>query len=151
MDPDGDPCLKKFSVTFLMALLCATVFLFSCNKKKKWIDVDPAYSKYIDAYTSGIISKTSSIKIQLAADASTTHPTGEATGDALFELSPSAKGKAVWLDARTIEFKPEKELTPNQVYEVSFNLGKVTNVPSQFKDFRFNVQTLKPSFFFFAL
>jgi len=146
MDPDGDPCLKKFSVTFLMAMLCATVILFSCNKKKKWIDVDPAYSKYIDAYTSGIISKTSSIKIQLAADASTTHPIGEATGDALFELSPSAKGKAVWLDARTIEFKPEKELTPDQVYEVSFNLGKVTNVPSKFKDFRFNVQTLKPSF-----
>jgi len=146
MDPDGVPCLKKFSVTFLTAMLCATVILFSCNKKKTWIDVDPAYSKYIDAYTSGIISKTSSIKIQLAADASTTHPVGEATGEALFELSPSAKGKAVWLDARTIEFKPENELSPDQVYEVSFSLGKVTSVPPGFKDFKFNVQTLKPSF-----
>ena len=27
-----------------------------------------------------------------------------------------------------------------------FKLGKVTNVPSKFKNFRFNVQTLKPSF-----
>src|SRR5437868_3839698 len=136
MDPDGDHCQKKFGVTFLLAMLCATAILFSCNKQKKWIDVDPAFSEYIDAYTSGIISKTSSIKIQLASDASTTHPTGE-TKEALFELSPSVKGKAVWLDARMVEFKPEKELAPDQVYEVSFSLGKVTNVPSKFKDFRF--------------
>jgi uncharacterized protein YfaS (alpha-2-macroglobulin family) len=145
MDPDGDHCQKKFGVTFLMAMLCAAAILFSCNKQKKWIDVDPAYSKYIDAYTSGVISKTSSIKIQLASDASTTHPTGETT-EALFELSPSVKGKAVWLDARTIEFKPEKGLKADQLYEVSFRLGRVTDVPSKFKDFVFNVQTLKPSF-----
>ena len=146
MDPDGDYCLKKFSVTFLMALLCTTVILFSCNSKKKWLDVDPAFSKYIDAYTSGIISKTSSIKIQLASDASTTHPVGEAVGETLFEFSPDVKGKAVWLDARTIEFKPEKELTPDKLYTISFKLGKVTGVPSKYKDFTFNVQTLKPSF-----
>ncbi|MEO6329512.1 MAG: MG2 domain-containing protein [Ginsengibacter sp.] len=146
MHPDGDYCLKKFSVTFLLALLCTTVFLFSCNKEKKWIDVDPAYSKYIDAYTSGIISKTSSVKIQLASDASTTHPAGEAVGENLFEFSPEVKGKAVWLDARTIEFKPEKELTPDKLYTVSFKLGKITNVPSEYKNFEFSVQTIKPSF-----
>jgi len=146
MDTDGDHCQKKFSATFLLAMLCTTVILFSCQSKKKWIDVDPAFSKYIDAYTSGIISKTASIKIQLASDATTTHATGEAVGETLFEFSPSVKGKAVWLDARTIEFKPEKELTPNELYEVSFKLGSVTDVPSKFKDFRFNVQTLKPAF-----
>ncbi|MEO6455384.1 MAG: hypothetical protein ABIN97_14990, partial [Ginsengibacter sp.] len=146
MGPDGHSCLKKFRVTFFMAMLCTTAILFSCNSKKKWADVDPAFSKYIDAYTSGIISKTSSVKIQLASDASTTHPTGEAVGETLFKFSPDVKGKAVWLDARTIEFNPEKELTPDQLYNVSFKLGQVTGVPSKYKEFEFNVQTLKPSF-----
>ena len=146
MDTDGDHCREKFKATFFLAVLCTTVILFSCNSKKKLIDVDPAFSKYIDAYTSGIISKTSSVKIQLASDATTTHATGEAVGEALFDFSPSVKGKAVWLDARTIEFKPEKELTPNELYEVSFKLGKVTNVPSKYRNFKFNVQTLKPAF-----
>jgi hypothetical protein len=145
MDTDGDHCHEKFKVTFL-AVLCSASVLFSCKSKHELIDVDPAFSKYIDAYTSGIISKTSSVKIQLASDATTTHPTGEATGETLFEFSPAVKGKAVWLDARTIEFKPDQQLTPDEIYKVSFKLGKVTNVPSKFKTFEFNVQTLKPAF-----
>jgi uncharacterized protein YfaS (alpha-2-macroglobulin family) len=146
MDTDGDPASKKFSVTFLMAMLCTTIILFSCKSKQQWIDVDPAFSKYIDAYTSGIISKTSSIKIQLAAEVPTTHSAGEEISNNLFQLSPSVKGKAVWLDARTIEFKPEKNLKPDELYEVNFKLGKVADVPSKFAEFKYNVQTLRPSF-----
>jgi uncharacterized protein YfaS (alpha-2-macroglobulin family) len=146
MDTDGDHCQKKFCRNFFLVGLYITALLFSCQSKKKWIDVDPAFSKYIDAYTSGIISKSSSVKIQLASDATTTHTVGEPVGEALFEFTPSVKGAATWLDARTIEFKPEKELTPDELYTVSFKLGKVTNVPAKFKDFQFNLQTLKPAF-----
>ena len=69
-------CLKK-NVQRIFFLLFVFTTLFSCNTKKKPVEVDPAFSQYIDAYTSGIISKTSSIIIQLSADASTTHPIGE--------------------------------------------------------------------------
>ncbi len=130
----------------LSLLVFAGLILFSCNKKNKLIDVDPAFSQYIDAYTSGIISKTSSIKIQLAADASTTHATGEVTDNSLFTFTPSVKGKSVWIDARTIEFRPDDNLTPDKLYEVNFNLGKVLHVPPKYEEFRFNVQTVKPSF-----
>ncbi|MEI9955062.1 MAG: hypothetical protein WDM90_01805 [Ferruginibacter sp.] len=118
----------------------------SCNKKEKWIDVDPAYSKYIDAYTTGIVSKTTAIRIQLAADANTTHAVGEEVKEALFDFTPSVKGKAFWLDARTIEFKPEGWLQTNQLYTVAFKLGKVTKVPDKYADFKFSMQTVKPSF-----
>ncbi len=135
---------QRFSILFLIFFL---VFIFqSCGKKEKIIGVDPAFGQFIDAYTSGIISKTSSIKIQLASNTTTTHAIGEVTDKELFSLSPSAKGKAVWLDARTIEFKPEGNLMPGQLYEVSFRLGKVTKVSSKYEDFKFNVQTVKPSF-----
>ena len=148
MDPDRVTCPEKFKATFFRTLLCltTTIALFSCSKKDKWIDVDSAFSKYIDAYTTGIISKTTAVRIQLAADANTTHAVGEEVKEALFDLSPSVKGKAVWLDARTIEFKPESNLKQDQLYEVSFKLGKVTKVPDKYSNFKFSMKTIKPSF-----
>lgn len=148
MDHDCVPRPEKFSTTF-RAMLCLTLILSlfsSCNKKVKWIDVDPSFSKYIDAYTTGIVSKTTTVRIQLANDANTTHAVGEVVKDDLFDFSPTVKGKAFWLDARTIEFKPESLLKPNQLYNVKFKLGKVTKVTNKFEDFKFSLQTVKPSF-----
>ncbi len=149
MVPDRVQSSKKFPATFFGTMLFATVILSlfsSCNKKEKWIAVDPAFSKYIDAYTTGIISKTTAVRIQLAADANTTHALGEEVKEGLFDFSPSVKGKAFWLDARTIEFKPESWLKPNQLYQVKFKLGKVTKVADKYDEFKFSMQTVKPSF-----
>ena len=149
MVPDRVQSSKKFNATFFGTMLCVTVILAafsSCNKKDKWIDVDPAFSKYIDAYTTGIISKTTAVRIQLATDANTTHALGEAVKDDLFDFSPTVKGKAFWVDARTIEFKPESWLKTNQLYTVKFKLGKVTKVPGKYEEFKFSMQTVKPSF-----
>ena len=146
MNPDHSFSPNKKVLFFISFFLIATTLLVSCSKNTKWIDVDPAFSKYIEAYSTGIVSKTSSIRIQLAEDASTTHTVGQAVKETLFEFSPSVKGTAAWLDARTIEFKPEKNLSPDQLYEVNFKLGKVTNVPSKFNEFKFSLQTIKPAF-----
>ena len=148
MDPDRVTCPEKFRATFLRTLLLITamITLFSCSKTEKWIDVDPAFSKYIDAYTTGTVSKTTAVRIQLAADAITTHALGEEVKDELFSFSPSVKGKAYWLDARTIEFKPESRLQADKLYEVNFKLGKVTKVPDKYANFRFSLKTVKPSF-----
>ncbi len=148
MEHDREPRNKKFNATLLQALLCliVSISLFSCSKKDKWIDVDPAFSKYIDAYTTGTISKTSAIRIKLAADAHTTHAVGEAVKESLFSIFPSVKGKVFWIDARTIEFKPDSWLKPDQMYQVNFDLGKVTKTPGKFSEFKFSMKTVKPSF-----
>lgn len=117
----------------------------SC-KKKGINSIDPAYSQFIEAYTSGVISKNASIKIKLANEASTTHGLGEIKEGGYFDISPSVKGKTAWLDARTIEFTPNESLKPDQVYEVRFKLGKATKVPDKYSDFVFNFQTIKPAF-----
>lgn len=147
MDSDRVQRSEKFSATF-RAIVCFTLIisLFSCKKKDQWKEVDPAFSQYIDAYTTGVVSKTSSISIQLAADANTTHTVGEEVKENLFDFSPSVKGKAYWLNARTIEFKPESWLETDKVYEVNFKLGKVTKVPEKFSTLGFNLKTVKPSF-----
>jgi alpha-2-macroglobulin len=148
MDPDRTTRPEKFSTAFYRTLLFSAPFivLFSCGKKEKWVDVDPAFSKYIDAYTTGVVSKTTTVRIRLAADASTTHAVGEESVESLFDFTPSVKGKTHWLDARTVEFKPDSYLNPDQLYEVRFKLGKVTKVPDKFSSFGFSLKTVKPSF-----
>jgi uncharacterized protein YfaS (alpha-2-macroglobulin family) len=137
---------KSFA-KLLLSFITVLLFAGSCKtKSQKWLDVDPAFAKYVEAYTTGVVSKTTSVRVQLSSDAATTHTVGQPVTDKIFELSPAVKGKATWLDARTIEFKPEKNLEPDQLYEVSFNLGKVTKVPSKFEELKFNFQTVKPAF-----
>jgi alpha-2-macroglobulin len=133
------------------AALCLFAIVFTTNSCKKndnqkWLDVDPAYAKYVEAYTTGIVSKTTSVRVQLSTDAATTHTVGQPVSDKLFELSPAVKGTATWIDARTIEFKPEKNLEADKLYRVNFNLGKVTKVPSKFDELKFNFKTTTPSF-----
>ena len=136
---------KKNILTVVFFFFSLLIFS-SCNKKNKPVEVDPSFSQYIDAYTSGIVSKTTAIKIKLAADASTTHPLGEAVDKNIFNFSPSVKGKSVWLDARTIEFQPDENLMPDKLYQVTFNLGRVTHVPPKYEEFVFNLKTIKPAF-----
>ncbi|MBC7936866.1 MAG: hypothetical protein H7Y86_16080 [Rhizobacter sp.] len=149
MEADAANCPKRFFVTFLRFMLSCTavVLLFSCKTSDKWIEVDPAFSRYIDAYSTGIVSKTSAIRIQLANSSNTGHTVGEAVNENLFSFSPAVKGKAVWIDATTIEFKPSQNLQPDQLYEVNFKLGKVVSVAEKkFKEFKFNIKTVTPSF-----
>ncbi|PWT97745.1 MAG: hypothetical protein C5B52_13345 [Bacteroidetes bacterium] len=121
-------------------------FLFAGCGKKKIASIDPAFGKYIEAYTSGVISKTASVRIRLTVESPTTHTINEELKEELFNFSPSVKGKAYWVDSRTVEFKPDENLKPDQLYDIEFYLGKVMQVPAEFKDFHFNFKTLKPSF-----
>ncbi|HRP31950.1 MAG TPA: MG2 domain-containing protein [Agriterribacter sp.] len=130
----------------LLLALSIAFFNNACNQKEKIKAVNPQFSRYIDGYTSGVISKTAAIRIRLTGDAPSTHTVNEPLKEALFSFSPSVKGKAYWVDARTIEFKPDENLKPDQLYTVDFKLSKVTPVPDEFKTFTFNVQAVKPAF-----
>lgn len=139
------PCIvlsKQWNILFLLV----SMLLFACNKREKLTEIDPAFSKYIEGYTSGVISKAAAIRIRLAAEVPATHTLNETLKDPLFSFSPSVKGKAYWVDARTIEFKPDEYLTPGQLYTVHFKLAGATAVPDAFETFTFNVQAVKPGF-----
>lgn len=118
----------------------------SCKKTDNFHQPDPAFSKYIEAYTSGTISKTAAIRIRLASGVTTTHQIGEVAGKELFDFSPNVKGKTIWVDARTIEFQPEKSLEPGSLYSVTFHLDKLINTDPEFEKFQFSFKTVKPSF-----
>lgn len=107
---------------------------------------NPEFSTYISAYTSGIISKESTIRILLTAETEVPVEIGKPVDKKLFSFSPSIKGSAVWLDSRTIEFRPEAPLPQNTSYKAEFYLSEILSVPSEFETFHFDFQTMKQSY-----
>src|SRR5262245_64643500 len=107
---------KPLSILSGISTFLFLISLCACTGKNKLVEIDPAFSKYIDAYTSGTVSRKNMVRIQLAAESSTTHAVNDIVKETLFEFSPAVAGKAYWTDSRTIEFRPDKDLNAGQLY-----------------------------------
>jgi uncharacterized protein YfaS (alpha-2-macroglobulin family) len=137
---------RKSLITIGTALAVLLIIAYLIANGRKKTVVDPAFSRYIESYTTGVISRESTVRIRLASTVQITHQQNEAADDDLFDFSPSVKGKAYWIDARTIEFRPDKKLDPDKNYSAEFKLGKLIDVPSKFNRFKFGFQVVKPDF-----
>ncbi len=131
--------------TVVFAMLGLTVFFKTQNHNSE-IKENPAFTAFIGAYTSGVISTESTIRILLTNEMETPIEVGKPISKTLFDFSPSIKGTAVWLDTRTIEFRPEKPLPPNTQYKAEFYLSEILSVSNEFKTFEFDFQTMQQSF-----
>lgn len=106
--------------------------------------VDPAFSGYVAAYTSGVISNESFIRVMLGEDYTGAITIDEALTEEYFSFSPAIEGKAYWIDTRTIEFRPAKRMPSDQAYDVEFALVKlVADVPENLKTMKFSFRTMK--------
>lgn len=132
-------------LAFIPILLFALVFK-GCKQDEKKLSNNPEFRKYIAAYTSGIISKANAIKIILSDEIASKIPKEKRKIKDLLKFSPYVEGEINWLDHRTIEFKPTKNLPENTQFFVEFFLDEVTDVPNQFEQFNFEFKTLKQTF-----
>jgi uncharacterized protein YfaS (alpha-2-macroglobulin family) len=126
-------------------LLIGFTFFYKSHSSSTAEQTNPAFALYINAYTSGMISSESTIRILLNNDTEKPVELGKPIDKSLFDFSPSIKGTAVWLDKRTIEFRPEKPLPSHTHYDATFYLSEVAEVPSDFKKFHFDFQTMEQS------
>ena len=130
-----------------LAVVVAGVFYYQSAKSKSTAaaGINPAFGEYISSYTSGVVNSGSPIRIVLASEAIDSTSLGE-TSVNLFDFSPSIKGKTVWLDNRTIEFRPASRLLSGQVYEVEFALSRLTEVPGNLSTFKYSFQVIPQNF-----
>lgn len=131
-----------------LAVLGTLLFLLvfsACKRNNRLVDINPEFAKYIESYSSGTISKAGVITIKLLPGIAKDHSLNEPLKDPLFHFSPSVEGTAMWVDERTVEFRPAQYLKPGELYEVTFMLGKIASVPGDLEEFRFNVKVLEPA------
>jgi len=136
------PMKKLF---FLLIPVLLGIFLFSNCKKSKLV-IDPGFSEHITAFTSGEISVASYIRIELSQEVEDAAENNTEVKEDLFDFSPNIKGKAYWIDKKTIEFRPDNWLTAGKSYSGEFFLKKIKKVDSKFKVFKFEFSTIKQSF-----
>jgi uncharacterized protein YfaS (alpha-2-macroglobulin family) len=134
---------KTLIITIASVLILALISYLAIAHRQK---PAAAFGKYIESYTTGMVSKVSTIRIRLASQVNTSHEQNEELKDGTFSFSPSVKGKAYWLDERTIEFRPEHQLDPDKSYDADFKLSNILEVPGDFKHFKFGFHTIKPDF-----
>ena len=132
--------LKNLPYAIIPVLLLILMFRSTETTESEIIQINPEYAKYISAYTSGVISKKSDIVIELKEELSNDE-IENVNVDELFEFYPNINGDVSWINNRTIQFSPSKELESLQIYTGTFHLSKVTVVPSDMLDFKFQFQS----------
>lgn len=121
-----------------------SMLIVSCNKKKEKTNtyINPEFSTYISAFTSGEVSKSSTVKVVLTQSIDTNRfKLGEALPEDLFDVSPSVDGIATYTDPFTIQFTPEDWLKSETNYKVEFNLKEIQDVPQEYEEFEFDFYT----------
>jgi uncharacterized protein YfaS (alpha-2-macroglobulin family) len=132
----------------LCLLLPAVLALLfsSCRRERQEVTPPLEYASYIQAYTGGVVSHTSAIRIELAQPLPMVELNTEIPGSP-FGFSPSLKGKACWIDNRTIEFTPgEGALQSGTLYNATFRLGDFVPTAKGHELFRFSFRVAERHF-----
>ncbi len=122
----------------ILSVILLTVTYSSCSRFGRSKGQSTEFATFIKAYTGGIISDKSTIRVELASDIAEATP-GADLKDGILSFTPSVKGTARWLSANTIEFIPETgALKSGQAYTGKLRLDKIQRVGSrQLKRFSF--------------
>lgn len=135
---------KQGFVAFIWAIF--SLMLYSCGGNSKVVTPSSDFEPYIKAYTDGIVSESSAIRICFAVDFPAVEVNSELEKNP-FHFSPSIKGKAYWINSNTIEFAPnEGELEPGVAYKAYFKLGDFAKVDKELKEFPFSFQVQERQF-----
>ena len=129
-----------------LILLTVIAGFSSCKSNQKDIIPSAEYAPYVNAYTGGVISQNSTIRIELTQDQPMVDLNQELK-DNPFSFSPSLKGKTYWVSNNTIEFVPEEgALKPGAFYEGTFHLGDFVDVDKKLEEFNFSFRVQERNF-----
>ncbi len=116
-----------FLQIFAKFSLFSILFFASCKQGEtpESTDLPPEASSYIYAYTSGIISRSSDIKVHFTQPAVEEALSGHEEERPLLYLSDKVPGKLYWESTTSLVFSPEEPLQPGKSYTATLNLGKL--------------------------
>lgn len=119
-----------------MVVVASLLLLFSCGGGNDGVkNPDAGFVDYIEAYTGGLVSTGSSIRIEFASTPDTSVP-----ADGLLSFSPSLKGQTRWTGSKAVEFVPDEgQLKSGREYRGRFALDKVFGVEkAELRTFEFS-------------
>ncbi|MDN5203003.1 MG2 domain-containing protein [Fulvivirgaceae bacterium BMA10] len=143
----GKFSLKQGGIFLLALAIVVSLFVYlgpgsSSAKGPLSAKVDPAFGAYVSAYTSGVISKASTIRVRLAQETQDSVEIGSKVSGSIFKFAPGISGEAFWVDSKTIEFVPEVMMESGEQYKATLRLSELMEVPDELEDFQFDFRTI---------
>ena len=141
--------MRNFSKLFFLVIIILSSISCSHKEEKIKVDIKPGFEKYILGFTSGNqLSRASSFIIRLQQPVNNSIAAGQEVKEAAFEISPSVKGKAVWINSRSMKFIPDAPLQSATIYTIKFHLSKFMKVPEAFALLEYQIRTINQSYKF---
>ena len=106
-----------------LAGLIVLAFVTAACSSRQAEGPDPAFAKYVKAYTGGVVPDGTALRVELASPVPMDRQAG-----GLFSFRPSLAGGERWLSPTVVEFVPDGPLKEGTVYEGTFRVGKVLDV-----------------------
>jgi len=135
----------------ILFALCAVLLLFSCKEDDNKLNTEEnvntffKFREHVSQVSDNVISAREPITIRLNEPVES-WKVGMELESSLMKLLPRATGVIKALDHQTISFIPSEPLQQNTKYKVSFQLGKVKDVPADLKTFEFELKTIRQDF-----
>jgi len=132
----------------VLVILLAILLIHSLGKSSKGplMHVSPAFRQYVQAFTSGLVSTHSTIKIRMNDDYVDSSSLNIPLKEDLIKIKPQVKGTVCWIDGHTMEFRPGEPLPQDRIFTVELSLSKLLTVPDSMKTMVFQFQTMKQDF-----
>ncbi|GIV41896.1 MAG: hypothetical protein KatS3mg034_1206 [Vicingaceae bacterium] len=129
----------KLLQNFVFAFLASVVFFVQCKKTNERAKIDPEVTKYVYAFTSGLISNADKIIIQFYQPP--TIDLGSINEKDLIKIEPHFDYDISWSDNRTLSIKPKELLPNNTLFNASLDLKKFFPDISKNLEFEFKFKT----------
>ncbi|OUR91659.1 hypothetical protein A9Q87_10160 [Flavobacteriales bacterium 34_180_T64] len=134
------------SLKKLLAFVVIITLAASCKKKAIETSNLFKFRDYVSYTSSGHISVTDPIQINLANEVEGWKVGQEITGNVV-SLIPFVQGKLVVINKHTLLFKPDEHLQAGTEYTATVKLGDIIkNLAIGYKDYTFQFKTITPSF-----
>jgi uncharacterized protein YfaS (alpha-2-macroglobulin family) len=121
----------------------ALLFIHACNQPGSDRLETPAYHPMIDAFTSGIISSESTVKIRFAEPIADSVEVNSSLSKGIITIDPPVDGSAYYIDRQTIGFRPEGRFRQGTAYDVQVRLDKLFPAKNTAKTFDFRFHTIE--------
>jgi len=131
--------------SFFTLLFCISI-VFSCKKTETETDNLFKFRDYVSYTTSGRVSITKDIQINLSKEV-VAWEIGQELPKNIFKIKPHVEGQLVAKNKHTIRFVPDEHMEPDTEYTVTLKLGDIyNNIPENFNAYTFQFKTIEPNF-----
>ena len=131
---------------YLFSALVIFILIFSCKKEAIKTDNIYKFKEYVSYTTSGVVSVTEKISVNLAKEVIGWEANQEVSTDVL-SIKPFVNGKLKTINKHAFVFIPDENLDANTEYTVSVKLSEIyKDIPQDFKNYTFQFKTIAPNF-----